>query len=103
MLAPVAHILPLTTVRRERLLPMPGRVTVRMDQKVNPLDVVAEAKFGAEHLLIDVARILGLKPDGAQNLIQVKAGDMVSQGDDIARRAGFGVQFVQAPASGRVI
>ena len=103
MLAPVAHILPLTTVRRERLLPVPGRITVRMDQKVNPLDVVAEAKFGAEHLLIDVARTLGLTPEAAQNLIQIKAGDMISQGDVIARRMGLGLQIVHTPVNGRVI
>ncbi len=103
MLAPVAHILPLTTIRRERLLPVPGRITVRMDQKVNPLDVVAEAHFGADHLLIDVARVFGLKPDVAQNLIQVKAGDMITQGEIIARRMGFGLQIVHAPGSGRVV
>ena len=103
MLASVAHILPITTVRRERLLPVPGRITVRMDQKVNPLDVVAEAKFGAEHLLIDVARKLGLPPDAAQSLIQVKAGDVISQGDVIARRVRLGLQIVRAPGNGRVI
>jgi hypothetical protein len=103
MLASVVHILPITTVRRERLLPVPGRITVRMDQKVNPLDVVAEAKFGAEHLLIDVARKLGLRPDAAQSLIQVKAGDVISQGDVIARRVGLGLQIVRAPGNGRVI
>jgi hypothetical protein len=103
MLAPVVHILPLTTVRRERLLPVPGRVTVRMDQKVNPLDVVAEARFGEEHLLIDVARIFDLKPAEAQSLIQVKAGDMITQGDAIARRVGLSQQIVHAPCNGRVI
>ncbi len=71
------------------LLPVPGRVTVRLEQKVNPLDVVAEANFGAEHLLIDVARTLGLKPDAAQRLIQVKAGDIISQGEVIARQTGL--------------
>jgi hypothetical protein len=74
-----------------------------MDQKVNPLDVVAEAKFGAEHLLIDVARTLGLTPEAAQNLIQIKAGDMISQGDVIARRMGLGLQIVHTPVNGRVI
>jgi hypothetical protein len=103
MLAPVAHILPLTTVRRERLLPVPGRVTVRMEQKVNPLDVVAEANYGGEHLLIDAARELGLRPQEAQRLIQVKAGDTLSQGDAIARKTGLGIQVVHAPTSGRVI
>jgi hypothetical protein len=103
MLAPVVHILPLTTVRHERLLPVPGRVTAHMDQKVNPQDVVAEAKFGADHQLIDVARLFSVRPDEAQNLIEVKAGDMISQGDVIARRVGFGLQFVHAPSNGRVI
>ena len=103
MLAPVAHILPLTTIRRERMLPVPGRVTVRMEQKVNPLDVVAEANFGGEHLLIDAGHALGIRPQEAQRLIQVKAGDMLSQGDVLARRTGLGLQTVHAPASGRVI
>jgi len=102
MLAPVAHILPLTTVRRERLLPVPGRITVHMDQKVNPLDVVAEAQLGTDHLLIDVARTFALSTDAAQNLIHVKVGDAISQGDVIARRVGLGLQIVRAPANGRV-
>lgn len=103
MLAPVVHILPLTTIRRERLLPVPGRITVHVDQKVNPLDVVAEAKFGADHILIDVAREIGLPPDAAQSLIQFKAGDLISQGDVIARKPGFGMQTIHAPCDGRVI
>ncbi len=103
MLAPVVHILPLTTFRRERLLPVPGRVTARIDQKVNPLDVVADTNFGGEHLLVDVARQLDLQPDAAQNLIQVKQGDTVSKDDLIARRTGLALQAVHAPSNGRVI
>ncbi len=103
MLAPVTHFLPLATIRRERVLPVPGRITVRLEQKVNPLDVVAEANFGAEHLLIDVARTLGLQPAAAQRLIQVKAGDLLSRGDLIARQTGLALQTVQAPSNGRVV
>jgi hypothetical protein len=103
MLAPVAHILPLTTVRRERLLPVPGRIIVHVGQKVNPVDVVAEANFGAEHQLIDVAHMLGLRPDATENLIQVKTGDAVSRGEVIARGTGLGLQVAHAPSNGRVI
>jgi hypothetical protein len=73
-----------------------------MDQKVNPLDVVAEAQLGTDHLLIDVARTFALPTDDAQNLIHVKVGDVISQGDVIARRVGLGLHIVRAPASGRV-
>jgi hypothetical protein len=102
MLAPVAHILPLTTVRRERVLPVPGRITVHIDQKVNPLDVVAETQLGTEHLLIDVARAFAIPTEAAQNLIHLKVGDVIAQGDVIARRVGLGLQIVRAPANGRV-
>ena len=103
MRAPVTHILPLTTVRRERILPVPGRVVVRIEQKVNPLDVVAEANFGAEHILVDVARTLGIRSEEAQRLIQIKAGDTISQGEVIARQTGLSLHIVHAPVSGRVI
>ncbi len=103
MQAPVVHILPLTTLRRERMVPVPGRITVHLEQKVNPLDVVAEARFGAEHLLIDAARSMRLPPEAAQSLIQVKAGDLISQGDVLAKRVGLGLQTVHSPCDGRVI
>ena len=103
MLSPVVHILPLTTLRRERLLPIRGRVTARLGQKVTPLDVVAEAHYGQEHKLIDVARTLGVQPEVAQRLIQVKAGETITKGQDIARKVGLVPQILRASDNGRVI
>ncbi len=103
MLAPVAHILPLTTIRRERLLPVPGRITARVDQKITPLDVVAEANFSERHVFVDVARELGVRPEVANKLTLVKAGDTVTQGEVIAQRMGLVPQILRVPANGRVV
>ena len=45
MLAPMLHVLPLTTIVRERVLPVAGKVNARVNQRVNPTDVIAEASF----------------------------------------------------------
>ena len=76
MLAQVTHILPVTTIQRERMLPVPGRVLARKGQKVNPADVVAEAVVTPEHLLLDVGRGLGLLPEEADQYIKVEAGSV---------------------------
>ncbi len=103
MLAAVTHVLPLTTIRRERLLPVPGRILARMDQKVLPLDVIAEAHFGQKHAFVNVARTLGVPPDTADKLVVCKVGERIQKGQVIARRAGLIRKVVGSPHDGRVI
>lgn len=102
MLAPVVHILPLTMLRRERKLPVPGRITVRVDQKVSATDIVGEAHFAREHILLDVARTFGVSAEIAKKLILVKEGDEVTEGQVIAEKPGLFVQTIKAPCNGRV-
>jgi len=103
MLAPIVHVLPLITLHRERLLPVPGRVTANVDQKVTPLDVVGEAHYGQGHLLIDVALTFGIQSEAAQRLIQIKAGEMVTKGEVIAQRISLVPQILRTPVNGRII
>ncbi len=103
MLASVVYVLPLTTIRRERLLQVPGRLVVRQGQKVNPTDVIAEAEASPQHIMLDVARGLGLSRNEADKHIQRKAGDHVSQGDVIAGPVGFPRRVVRAPRAGQVV
>ena len=103
MLAPVRHILPVTTIQRERILPMPGRVVVRTGQRVKAGDAVAETHLAPEHIILDVARGLGLGATEINEHIQRKSGEQVSEGDIIAGPVGIAKRVVRAPNSGRVI
>ena len=77
MLASFTHILPLTTVVRKRLLPCDGRVLVKIGQKVDSADMVADAVIGRKHLILDVARELNVSARRAATLIKVKRGQRV--------------------------
>ena len=103
MLAPVHHIVGLTSIVRERLLPVEGNVLVRLNQKVSPSDVIAEAKWSREHVLIDVARALRLSPAVAERIVKCKVGDKLSAGMEIASGKGLFPRTVRAPREGNVV
>lgn len=98
MLAPIKHILPITNIRRERVLPVPGRVVARRMQKVAPMDVVALANLEPQHIMIDLTQGLNVSPARADDLLQRQAGDVLSKGDIIAGPVGLFQRVVRAPA-----
>ncbi len=103
MLVPVIHILPLTKIEKERVLPLPGRVVVRQGQKVAPRDVVAEAQLKPRHLLLNIAKSLGVSLEQADDLIQRMTGDIVQEGDLIAGPVGITRRVVRAPVNGEIM
>jgi hypothetical protein len=103
MQVPITHFIPAAEIRRERLMPAGGRIIARRGQQVSPIDVVAESIFRPEHLLLDVARGLGLTPKEADHYIQRRAGDEVGEGDVIAGPVGIGRRVVRTPKSGTVV
>jgi len=103
MLAPVLHILPLTTIVRERTLPVAGLVNAHMNQRVSPTDVIAEANFAREHALFDVARTFGVSANAADKMIKVKEGDRLSQGSLVAEARGIIPRSIRAQRPGRVM
>jgi hypothetical protein len=103
MLAPVLHVLPLATIIRERTLPVAGKVNVHVNQRVNPTDVIAEASFAREHVLLDVARTFGVSPVAADKMIKVNQGDRVMQGALVAESSGLIPRTIKAPRAGRVM
>jgi hypothetical protein len=103
MLAPVLHVLPLTTIVRERVLPVPGKVNMHVNQRVNPTDVVAETTFAREHVMLDVARSFGISAGEADKLIRVNEGDRLDKGALIAEKPGLFSNTIKAPRAGRVM
>jgi hypothetical protein len=104
MLATVTHILPLTFVRRARMLPVPGLVTVRTGQKVNASDVIAQASLPLKHQLLDIRRGLGIPQiSAAERAIVRQQGDQLEKGDVIAESQGVFARLVRAPAAGEIV
>lgn len=102
MLAPVTHILPITIIRRERVLPVTGKVLVRKGQKVSANDTIAEANLYPEHVLVDIAHGLGIAPQKADQYLQCKAGQLIAEGDILAGPIGISRRVVRATLGGRV-
>ncbi len=103
MLAPVTHILPITTIRRERLLPVSGKILVRNGQKVSALDTLAETHLHPEQHLIDIARGLGLSPQQADQHLVCQPGEKIAEGDVIAGPVGFGKRVIRSSRAGVVL
>ena len=98
------QITPAITLRRSRLLPVTGTVQVRLGQKVNGDDVIAEASVPTRHELVDVVRILGLSgPKAADALIQRKVGETIAENDIIAETGGIFSRVIRTPAPGRIM
>jgi hypothetical protein len=102
-LPPVSHVLPLTIVRRDRTLPISGTVTARLNERVQAVDVIAEAETAPRHVYLDLARGLGVPPKEAPRYLVREKGDRVEMGDTIAGPVGVARRTVRAPADGRVV
>lgn len=102
-LPPVKHVSPLNAIRRERKLPVPGTVMVRVNEKVQAADVLAEAEVRPRHVFIDVARALGVPPREVTRHMACERGDRVEGGDILAGPVGLPRRMVRAPADGRVV
>ncbi len=103
MLAPIRHIIPITNIARDRVLPKQGKVVVRRGQKVAAGDVIAECVMAPAHLILDLGMGLGLPDAQAKEHLQRKPGEQVEVGDIIAGPVGIARRVVRAPKAGKII
>lgn len=103
MLAPVVHFLPLTNIRRTRLLPFPGRVLVKTGQKVNAAEVIAETHLPNKHYLLDVRRAFGINAVMADSLITRQKGEHLQKGDIVAETGKMFSRVLRSPVDGAIV
>lgn len=102
-LPPIRHLLPLTTIRRLRELPVPGAITVRVNEKVQAQDVVGEAEVQPRHIFLDLARGLGVADVQVPRYMAKAPGEDVNADEVIAGPAGLARRTLRAPEDGRII
>lgn len=103
MISHVSHIIPLARIQRRRYLPVPGKVLVRVGQEVAATDVVAHTDAIGDHILLDVARGLGVPRKKVDRYIKRSVGDSVSKDGAIASRGGFASRIIRAPSAGKIV
>src|SRR5512143_239208 len=99
---PETRVLPLTMIRRERLLPMPGKVLVNAGDRVQPAQPVAQAEVSGEVSVVNVAHLLRVPPARAYKYIKVKEGTDVTMNTVIASKGLTSAGRVKSPANGFV-
>lgn len=101
-----SKIAPVTTIRRERLLPAPGQVVVGPGETVGPSDVVARCQLPGAVRIVDVSRALRVRRDRAARYVRKSAGDAVQANEVIAAPRGLLSVLrggVRSPVDGEII
>lgn len=94
-----------TTVRKRRLLPIPGTVMVAQGDRVKATTVVAQTELPGKVHSVNVANLLGIAPDEIRDYLLKKEGEPVQKDDVVAENKPF-IKFlkteVRAPIQGTV-
>lgn len=84
-------------------LPVPGKETVHLGQRVEAGDVIAESILPARFQVFDVLNQFRLKDSELEACIKRLAGEEVQRGDVIAKKGGLISRFFRAPDDGKVV
>jgi hypothetical protein len=86
---PQTIVSPLTVVQRERFLPVPGEITVREGERVEPIQVIGRASAPAGFSIVNAARDLGVPASDVSKFLTVKPGETVKEGQVLAELRGI--------------
>jgi hypothetical protein len=81
----------LTAIKRERLLPRPGEVTMRIGQQVAPVQIIARTIEQPRYVVLNASRVLGVPPEDVSRYLLIEEGSSLSKGKPVMRKpASFG-------------
>jgi hypothetical protein len=103
MLYAERFITPLATICRKRALPVSGQVHCGYGDQVASDRVLAEADMAMGYHLIDLEYALNTEVDDPSRFLVKKIGDVVEQGEVIARRGRILPQECISPVKGRLV
>lgn len=82
-------------VKKRRILPLKGDVTVKVGDKVNPNDVVAVTHLPGNVVPINVSNKMGVPPEDLYDVMVKQEGDSMNEGEPIAYKKGlFNIKFL---------
>jgi hypothetical protein len=94
------QVTPLTNVHHRRMLPVPGKVVVRVGDRVEPMQVVAHADVLDGFRIVPAARLLGVPVSRLARCMRVNLDDEVQRDQIIAKRRGLMGRSVKSPIDG---
>ncbi|MHC4106989.1 MAG: hypothetical protein ACYSTY_02775 [Planctomycetota bacterium] len=75
--------------RVRRLLPIPGEVLVKVGDRVDAQDVVAQTHMPGDVTPVNVANLLSLPPADVPECMLKKEGDVIEEGEQLGRTKGI--------------
>ncbi len=100
---PGLRVADVAVIRKERRLPLKGRVLAKIGDEVSADTVVARTELPGNVKMINLANILGVPPEDIPTLLLKKEGDPLAVEDTIAQSKGiFGLfrNTVRSPIEG---
>ena len=83
--------------RVERRMPHPGKILVRVGQRVEPDDIIARCFVPSAPQIINLARALAIAPSKISRAMLLEVGNKVEQGAVLARTSRLGGGTCLAP------
>lgn len=96
---------PSIVIKRVRELVVPGKLSVKIGDRVNSQDIIGKAELLGETTIVRLGELLGIEPFEVKKGLRIKEGDTIQKGDLLCEHAGLFGLFKNrsfAPTDGRV-